>query len=93
MSKVINFLPGLSLEDLQIQLCAYENNPGPLLDLERTTDFTAGIFEEGPPPDKSLELLLKVNGQANVPTGYDKVCDGKIWVLNVPQSVLVIRKQ
>jgi hypothetical protein len=92
MSEETKFKKSLALNTLTVQVAAHEQGTGALIDLDRTSTHTIGIYEPGPSPEHPVKLVEKIDGHAVIPSGYEKVCDGKVWIVNQKRDVVAIRK-
>ena len=83
------FGKNLTLQDLSVQVAAYEAGLGTLAAIGRTQDKTAAVFHlDG---SSQNDLKLELDG-GTVPPGYVKVCSGKVWVSGQHQDVIAIRE-
>ena len=87
----VSFEKSLNLADLRRQLANQEIANGKLVSLGHNATVTVGVYEAGDPPPRRLKLVQAVNGQAVIPVGATKLCDGVVWITNQLQTVVAYR--
>lgn len=86
-------LPSLSLTGLTTWLAAKECLFGPVIKIGNNGQGTAATFKTGAPiPTTSPVIKLAQPGQANViPAGATKLAEGKVFISDAIQNVVVYR--
>jgi len=83
---------GMSKSDLEQWIWGYENNTGPLKEIDCAEGGTVGTFEDGgDPPPRKAEVVIIAGGLGPCPSGKSEVCKGRAYISGVCMNVRVCR--
>lgn len=86
--------PELSLQQLSDWLWGQESAHGPVIAIGNNGHSTAATFRWSlTEPDVRAEIRPTVAGQAIVPPGATKICEGSVFISSQLVEVVVFRKQ